>query len=313
MTIGAEVVELHEFEKREIFEGCMPVEVMAKRGKDTLRFGPLKPVGFTDPRTGKRPYAIVQLRQDNKEGTLYNLVGFQTNLKFGEQKRVFSMLPGLKNAEFVKYGVMHRNTYIQSPNHLNAGYQLKKNPNIFFAGQITGVEGYEEAQAVQIVTDQGLIPDVEYSYSESAGVGYGQVYEMSPQGGQRIEQGSIITLRVLTEPEETDTQSDSTETSTETSEGSGTWATVSNLKIGQPDNYEGQMVRLRLVQGSEDAQGGTTILQDQVLTFAENGEYSVGQITGQSGESTGTLYFDVMDESGNYTTIWSYPLEFSEQ
>ena len=179
--------------------------------------------------------------------------------------------------------------------------------------RIPDVRGYEEAQAVQIVTDQGLIPDVEYSYSESAGVGYGQVYEMSPQGGQRIEQGSIITLRVLTEPEETDTQSDSTETSTETSESSGTWATVSNLKIGQPDNYEGQMVRLRLVQGSEDAQGGTTILQDQVLTFDENGEYSVGQITGQSGESTGTLYFDVMDESGNYTTIWSYPLEFSEQ
>ena len=179
--------------------------------------------------------------------------------------------------------------------------------------RIPDVRGYEEAQAVQIVTDQGLIPDVEYSYSEDAGVGYGQVYEMSPQGGQRIEQGSIITLRVLTEPEETDTQSDSTETSTETSEGSGTWATVSNLKIGQPDNYEGQMVRLRLVQGSEDAQGGTTILQDQVLTFDENGEYSVGQITGQSGESTGTLYFDVMDESGNYTTIWSYPLEFSEQ
>ena len=175
--------------------------------------------------------------------------------------------------------------------------------------RIPDVRGYEEAQAVQIVTDQGLIPDVEYSYSESAGVGYGQVYEMSPQGGQRIEQGSIITLRVLAEPEEADTQSDSTETS----ESSGTWATVSNLKIGQPDSYEGQMVRLRLVQGSEDAQGGTTILQDQVLTFGENGEYAVGQITGQSGESTGTLYFDVMDESGNYTTIWSYPLEFSEQ
>lgn len=175
--------------------------------------------------------------------------------------------------------------------------------------RIPDVRGYEEAQAVQIVTDQGLIPDVEYSYSESAGVGYGQVYEMSPQGGQRIEQGSIITLRVLAEPEEADTQSDSTETS----ESSGTWATVSNLKIGQPDSYEGQMVRLRLVQGSEDAQGGTTILQDQVLTFDENGEYAVGQITGQSGESTGTLYFDVMDESGNYTTIWSYPLEFSEQ
>ena len=139
------MVELHEFEKREIFEGCMPVEVMAKRGKDTLRFGPLKPVGFTDPRTGKRPYAIVQLRQDNKEGTLYNLVGFQTNLKFGEQKRVFSLIPGLEKAEFVKYGVMHRNTYINSTKLLNESYQLRTNPHIFFAGQITGVEGYVES------------------------------------------------------------------------------------------------------------------------------------------------------------------------
>ena len=110
--VNAEVVELHEFEKREIFEGCMPIEVMAKRGLDTLRFGPLKPVGFDDPRTAKRPYAIIQLRQDNSEGTLFNMVGFQTNLKFGEQKRVFSKLPGLENAEFVKFGVMHRNTYI---------------------------------------------------------------------------------------------------------------------------------------------------------------------------------------------------------
>ena len=143
--IDAEVVELHEFEKREIFEGCMPIEVMAKRGKDTLRFGPLKPVGFTDPRTGKRPYAIVQLRQDNKEGTLYNLVGFQTNLKFGEQKRVFSLIPGLEKAEFVKYGVMHRNTYINSTKLLNESYQLRTNSHIFFAGQITGVEGYVES------------------------------------------------------------------------------------------------------------------------------------------------------------------------
>ena len=110
--VNAEIVELHEFEKREIFEGCMPIEVMAKRGIDTLRFGPLKPVGFTDMRTGKRPYAVVQLRQDNSEGNLFNMVGFQTNLKFGEQKRVFSLIPGLKNAEFVKYGVMHRNTFI---------------------------------------------------------------------------------------------------------------------------------------------------------------------------------------------------------
>ena len=145
--INAEVVTLHEFEKREIFEGCMPIEVMAKRGEDTIRFGPLKPVGFDDPRTGKRPYAIVQLRQDNTSGTLYNLVGFQTNLKFGEQKRVFSTIPGLENAEFIKYGVMHRNTYINSPKLLNKEGNLKTNNNIFFAGQITGVEGYVESIA----------------------------------------------------------------------------------------------------------------------------------------------------------------------
>ena len=142
---SAEVAKLHKFEKREIFEGCMPIEVMAKRGLDTLRFGPLKPVGFTDKRTGKRPYAIVQLRQDNKEGTLFNLVGFQTNLKFGEQKRVFSLIPGLENAEFVKYGVMHRNTFINSTKLLDNTYNLKNNNNIFIAGQITGVEGYVES------------------------------------------------------------------------------------------------------------------------------------------------------------------------
>ena len=143
--INGEVVTLHEFEKREIFEGCMPIEIMAKRGIDTLRFGPLKPVGFTDPRNGQRPYAIIQLRQDNAEGTLFNMVGFQTNLKFGEQKRVFSQIPGLENAEFVKYGVMHRNTYINSGELLENTYQLKTNSNIFFAGQITGVEGYVES------------------------------------------------------------------------------------------------------------------------------------------------------------------------
>lgn len=143
--VNAEVVELHEFEKREIFEGCMPLEVMAKRGIDTLRYGPLKPVGFTDPRTGFRPYALVQLRQDNSEGTIYNIVGFQTNLKFGEQKRVFSQIPGLENAEFEKYGVMHRNTYINSTKLLDNTYNFKQNTNIFFAGQITGVEGYVES------------------------------------------------------------------------------------------------------------------------------------------------------------------------
>ena len=143
--INAEVVTLHDFEKREIFEGCMPIEIMAKRGLDTLRFGPLKPVGFDDPRTGKRPYAVVQLRQDNKKASLYNLVGFQTNLKFGEQKRVFSMIPGLENAEFVKYGVMHRNTYLNSPKLLDETYRFRNNHNLYFAGQITGVEGYVES------------------------------------------------------------------------------------------------------------------------------------------------------------------------
>ena len=123
----------------------MPVEVMAKRGIDTLRYGPLKPMGFTDPRTGTRPYALVQLRQDDKEGTIYNIVGFQTNLKFGEQKRVFSLIPGLENAEFMKYGVMHRNTFINSTKLLDNTYNLKNNNNIFFAGQITGVEGYVES------------------------------------------------------------------------------------------------------------------------------------------------------------------------
>ncbi|MGN1301286.1 MAG: methylenetetrahydrofolate--tRNA-(uracil(54)-C(5))-methyltransferase (FADH(2)-oxidizing) TrmFO [Clostridia bacterium] len=149
--INAEVVTLHEFEKSEIFEGCMPVEVMAKRGIDTLRYGPLKPVGFDDPRFAKRPYALVQLRQDNESATMYNMVGFQTNLKFGEQKRVFSMIPGLKNAEFIKYGVMHRNTYINSPELLDETYNLKQNPNIYFAGQITGVEGYVESIASGMV------------------------------------------------------------------------------------------------------------------------------------------------------------------
>ena len=143
--INAEVVELKNFEKKEIFESCMPVEVMAKRGADTLRFGPLKPVGFKDPRTGERPYALVQLRQDNEEGTLFNMVGFQTNLKFGEQKRVFSLIPGLQNAEFMKYGVMHKNTYINASKLLDCTYNLKENENIYFAGQISGVEGYVES------------------------------------------------------------------------------------------------------------------------------------------------------------------------
>ena len=145
--INAETVPLKEFEGLKVFEGCMPVEVMAKRGEKTLTFGPLKPVGLDNPVTGEKYHAVVQLRRENKEDTLYNLVGFQTNLKFGEQKRVFSMIPGLENAEFVRLGVMHRNTYINSPVHLLPTGQLKKNERIFFAGQITGVEGYVESMA----------------------------------------------------------------------------------------------------------------------------------------------------------------------
>ena len=150
--INAETAELKSFENKKVFEGCMPVEVMAKRGEQTLLFGPLKPVGLTNPKTGKDDsYAVVQLRQDNREATLYNLVGFQTNLKFGEQKRVFSMIPGLSDAEFVRYGVMHRNTYIDAPRILNKYYQMKKYPKVFFAGQITGVEGYVESASSGIL------------------------------------------------------------------------------------------------------------------------------------------------------------------
>ena len=149
--INAELAPVHGADKEVVFEGCMPVETMAKRGKDTLLFGPLKPVGLELPGTDEIPYAVVQLRMDNKEGSLYNMVGFQTHLKFGEQKRVFSMIPGLSDAEFVRYGVMHRNTFINSPNLLNCYYQTLKNPKIFFAGQITGVEGYIESASSGMV------------------------------------------------------------------------------------------------------------------------------------------------------------------
>jgi len=150
--ISAETVELREFENKKIFEGCMPIEVMAKRGEDTMRFGPLKPVGLRNPKTGKTPYAVVQLRCDNIEGTLYNLVGFQTNLKFSEQKRVFGIIPALKNAQFMRYGVMHKNTYIDSPRLLDRYNRLKIDPRIRFAGQITGVEGYVESASSGLLT-----------------------------------------------------------------------------------------------------------------------------------------------------------------
>ena len=151
--INAESAPLKEFDREsfKVYEGCMPIEVLAKRGEDTMRFGPLKPVGLTDKRTGKRPYAVVQLRKENREGTMYNLVGFQTNLKFGEQKRVFSLIPGLKDAEFVRYGVMHRNSFINSPLLLKPTFEMRECPGIFFAGQITGVEGYVESAASGII------------------------------------------------------------------------------------------------------------------------------------------------------------------
>ena len=151
--INAESAPLKEFDREafKVYEGCMPVEVLAKRGEDTMRFGPLKPVGLTDKRTGKRPYAVVQLRKENKEGTMYNLVGFQTNLKFGEQKRVFSLIPGLKDAEFVRFGVMHRNSFINSPRLLKPTFEMRDCSGLFFAGQITGVEGYIESAASGII------------------------------------------------------------------------------------------------------------------------------------------------------------------
>ena len=150
--ISAESAPLKDFDKPiTVYEGCMPIEILAKRGEDSIRFGPLKPVGLTDPRTNHRPWAAVQLRRENAEGTLYNLVGFQTNLKFPEQKRVFSMIPGLENAEFMRYGVMHRNTFINSPKLLSKDLSLKENSNIFFAGQLSGVEGYMESAASGII------------------------------------------------------------------------------------------------------------------------------------------------------------------
>ena len=158
--IAAEEAEVHGFEDKRVFEGCMPVEVMARRGQDTLRYGPLKPVGLVDPKTGKEPYAVVQLRQDNAAKTIYNLVGFQTHLKFGEQKRVFSMIPALRNAEFVRYGVMHQNTFLQSPKLLDRYYADRRNPLVAFAGQMTGVEGYVESAASGFLASIAMVAKV---------------------------------------------------------------------------------------------------------------------------------------------------------
>lgn len=155
--ISAERATIHQADRGAVFEGCMPVEVMASRGRETLLFGPLRPVGLRDPKDDKRPYAVVQLRQDNQNGTLFNLVGFQTNLKWGEQKRVFSMIPALKNAVFARYGVMHRNSFIDSPRVLSADFSLRSHNNLFFAGQITGVEGYMESAAVGILAGHNAV------------------------------------------------------------------------------------------------------------------------------------------------------------
>lgn len=159
--VSAETAPLKEFEDLTVYEGCMPVEVLAKRGIDSVRYGCMKPVGLTDPRTGRRPYAAVQLRKENKEGTLYNIVGFQTNLKFGEQQRVFRMIPGLENAEFMRYGVMHRNTFLNSPELLTPQFMLRDSSNVYFAGQMTGVEGYTESAASGILAAMHLIRSIE--------------------------------------------------------------------------------------------------------------------------------------------------------
>lgn len=162
--INAESAPIHEFDKKpNVYEGCMPIEILAKRGEDSIRFGPLKPVGLRDPRTDHRPWAVVQLRAENRDGTLYNLVGFQTNLKFPEQKRVFSLIPGLENAEFMRFGVMHRNSFINSPKILNADLSLKENENIFFAGQLSGVEGYMESAASGIIAALNAVARVNQS------------------------------------------------------------------------------------------------------------------------------------------------------
>ncbi|MFV0402166.1 MAG: methylenetetrahydrofolate--tRNA-(uracil(54)-C(5))-methyltransferase (FADH(2)-oxidizing) TrmFO [Oscillospiraceae bacterium] len=192
--VEAEAVPLKEFEENgRVYEGCMPVEVMAKRGKDTLRFGPLRPVGLRDPRTGHRPWAVVQLRRENTAGSLYNLVGFQTNLRFPEQKRVFSLIPGLENVEFARYGVMHRNTFLDSPRLLDADFSLRRDRRIYFAGQITGVEGYMESAASGLIAAHNLarklsgkepltLPEDTMLGALSAYVGNPEVEDFQPMG-----------------------------------------------------------------------------------------------------------------------------------
>ncbi|MGX8711739.1 methylenetetrahydrofolate--tRNA-(uracil(54)-C(5))-methyltransferase (FADH(2)-oxidizing) TrmFO [Caproiciproducens sp. R1] len=193
--VSAERAPVHDFDVADpkVYEGCMPVEVMAQRGAETLRFGPLKPVGLRDPHTGHRPWAVVQLRREDSQGTLYNLVGFQTNLKFGEQKRVFGMIPGLENAEYFRYGVMHRNTFLNSPRVLSADYSLRERPGLFFAGQITGVEGYMESASSGIMAginavrrlngqDTLVLPDTTMIGALSRYAAYGSETDFQPMG-----------------------------------------------------------------------------------------------------------------------------------
>ena len=193
--VSAERTPLHgvDVQNPKVYEGCMPIEVMAQRGSDTIRFGPMKPVGLIDPKTGHRPWACLQLRRENAQGTMYNLVGFQTNLKFGEQKRVFGMIPALKNAEFVRYGVMHRNTFIDSPRLLNADFSLRDDPNMFFAGQMTGVEGYMESGASGIIAginaaaalglcDKLVLPDYTMMGALSSYISDSSVKDFQPMG-----------------------------------------------------------------------------------------------------------------------------------
>ncbi len=220
--INAESAPIHEFDKQpNVYEGCMPIEILAKRGEDSIRFGPLKPVGLRDPRTDHRPWAVVQLRAENRESTLYNLVGFQTNLKFPEQKRVFSLIPGLENAEFMRFGVMHRNSFINSPQILGQDLSLKANPNIFFAGQLSGVEGYMESAASGIIaglnavarlneTDPVILPkftmigallgyitDESVSNFQPMGANFGIIPELLPHIRDKRERYMALSQRSL--------------------------------------------------------------------------------------------------------------------
>ena len=204
--VSAEKAPLHEHDREafRVYEGCMPVEVLAGRGIDTLRFGPLKPVGLRDPRTGFRPYAAVQLRRENKEGTMFNLVGFQTNLKFGEQKRVFGMIPGLENAEFLRYGVMHRNFFLDSPKLLEADYSLRESENLFFAGQMTGVEGYMESAASGMIAGKSLARKLQgkSAYILPRGTMMGALAAYISEGGAAEFQPMGANMGLLPSPEQ---------------------------------------------------------------------------------------------------------------